>query len=58
MADKTATIGADDYAVCGKEYFSAQARREEFAFDDGSAVVFERFRIVWPVRFADPAQAD
>jgi len=45
----------EDWLRGHREYFMAQAQREGFAFDDGSAVVFERFRIVWPARFADAA---
>ena len=45
----------EDWLRGHRDYFSAQARREGFAFDDGIAVVFERFRIVWPLRLADAA---
>jgi uncharacterized protein YhfF len=34
-------------------YFSRQAEREGFAFDDQIATVFERFTIIWPRLFAD-----
>jgi uncharacterized protein YhfF len=36
-------------------YFSAQAQREDFAMSDSIETVFERFTIVWPPEFADPA---
>lgn len=45
----------EDWLRGHRDYFSAQARREGFAFDDGIEVVFERFRIVWPLRLADAA---
>jgi uncharacterized protein YhfF len=32
-----------------RRYFSRQARREGFKFDDDILTVFERFEIVWPL---------
>ena len=32
-----------------RRYFSRQARREGFEFDDDILTVFERFKIVWPL---------
>jgi uncharacterized protein YhfF len=36
-----------------RAYFSRQAKREGFAFDDQIETVFERFTIIWPRLFAD-----
>jgi len=43
----------EDWLRGHREYFQAQARREGFGFDDGIAVVFERFGLVWPAELAD-----
>ena len=44
----------DDWLRMHRDYFTAQAAREGFEFGDEIPVVFERFRIVWPLEFADP----
>lgn len=36
-----------------RAWFSAQAERQGFTFDDTAETVFERFTIVWPRLFAD-----
>ena len=36
-----------------RRYFSRQADREGFEFDDDIATVFERFEIVWPLGIGD-----
>ncbi|MCR9214631.1 MAG: ASCH domain-containing protein [Proteobacteria bacterium] len=38
-----------------RAYYSDQARREGFEFEDDIETVFERFRIIWPLDIADPA---
>lgn len=43
----------DDWLVMHRRYFSRQAEREGFAFDDGILTVFERFTVVWPPEIAD-----
>ncbi|WP_394538196.1 ASCH domain-containing protein [Lysobacter enzymogenes] len=48
----------EDWLHGHRKYFQAQARREGFAFDDGIALVFERFRIVWSAHLADEPAAD
>lgn len=48
----------EDWLRGHRAYFEAQARREGFVFDDGIEVVFERFRIVWPLAIADSPAAD
>lgn len=47
--DQTRDVWLADH----RAYFSRQATREGFAFDDQTATVFERFTIVWPRLFAD-----
>lgn len=36
-----------------RAYFSRQAKRDGFTFDDQIQTVFERFTVVWPRLFAD-----
>jgi uncharacterized protein YhfF len=36
-----------------RAYYSDQARREGFEFEDDIETVFERFRIIWPPEMAD-----
>ena len=42
-----------DWLRLHRAYFTAQAEREGFAFDDSIETVFERFTIVWPKEIAD-----
>jgi uncharacterized protein YhfF len=43
----------DGWLADHRGYFSRQAAREGFDFDDQIATVFERFTIIWPRLFAD-----
>lgn len=44
-----------DWLKGHRRYFTRQAAREGFEFDDRSPTVFERFRVVWPPELADSA---
>jgi uncharacterized protein YhfF len=39
----------DDWLDMHRSYFTRQAAREGFVFDDRTRTVFERFTVVWPL---------
>ncbi len=43
----------EDWLSLHRAYYSEQARREGFEFEDDIETVFERFRIIWPPEYAD-----
>lgn len=42
-----------DWRAGHRRYFNAQAAAEGFTFGEASAVVLERFRVIWPAALAD-----
>ncbi|HYZ43174.1 MAG TPA: ASCH domain-containing protein, partial [Stellaceae bacterium] len=43
----------DWWLAAHRRYFTRQASRDGFKFDDDILTVFERFEVVWPLDFAD-----
>jgi len=47
----------DDWLDVHCSYFARRAAAEGFSFDDSMPAVFERFTLVWPAGYAEPAAA-